>query len=245
MDLAKIMGLSAFAGAVGALLLIGFARFSSTWKAAKGNVVAERLIDRHIEALYRRRRTILIPDDYGVVRDKQKKDWEEEKRHFIENVVYAELVHMGYPNWIPHFNRALFKATLDRKLAAYEVARPEEAETTGPITSGTDYEHLCAALLQKAGWSIQITKGSGDQGADVIAERSGKRVVVQCKFYSKPVGNKAVQEVVAAKQFVGADLAVVASNQSFTKSAHQLAAANSVYLLHHDQPPTVSARIRH
>ena len=70
MDLAKIMGLSAFAGAVGALLLIGFARFSSTWKAAKANVVAERLIDRHIEALYRRRRTILIPDDYGVVRDK-------------------------------------------------------------------------------------------------------------------------------------------------------------------------------
>ena len=81
--------------------------------------------------------------------------------------------------------------------------------------------------------------------ADVIAEHSGKRIVVQCKFYSKPVGNKAVQEVVAAKQFVGADLAVVASNQSFTKSAQQLAAANSVYLLHHDQLATVSARIRH
>jgi len=70
MDLAKLMGLSALAGAAGTLLLIGFARFSSTWKAAKANAVAERLIDRHIEALYRRRRTILIPDDYGVVRDK-------------------------------------------------------------------------------------------------------------------------------------------------------------------------------
>src|SRR3954447_18166667 len=110
MGLAYVIGLSVVSGVLVALLLICFARFSSTWKAAKGNVVAERLINRHIEALYRRRRTILIPDDYGVVRDKQKKDWEEEKRHFIENVVYAELVHMGYPNWIPHFNRALFKA---------------------------------------------------------------------------------------------------------------------------------------
>jgi len=42
-----------------------------------------------------------------------------------------------------------------------------------------------------------------------------------------------------------AGVAVVASNQSFTKSAQQLAAANSVSLLHHDQLATVSARVRH
>jgi restriction system protein len=84
-----------------------------------------------------------------------------------------------------------------------------------------------------------LTKGSGDQGADVIAERDGKRMVVQCKFHSKPIGNKAVQEVVAAKQFVGAEIAVVCSNQSFTPSARHLAAANGVLLLYHEQLATV------
>jgi restriction system protein len=241
MDVVHLLGVSALVGAVGACLLIGLARFSSTWKAAKGNAVATKLIDRHIEALYRRRRTILIPDDYGVIRNNLKKEWEKEKTHFIQNVVHPELVRTGRRSWIPHFSEPLFGATLDQKLAAYEVDRPEDAEITGPTASGTDYEHLCAALLRKAGWSTQMTKGSGDQGADVIAKRGGRRIVVQCKFYSKPVGNKAVQEVVAAKQFVGADLAIVASNQSFTGSARKLAAANAVLLLHHDQLATISA----
>jgi restriction system protein len=33
----------------------------------------------------------------------------------------------------------------------------------------------------------------------VVAERDGVRLVVQCKRYAKPVGNGAVQEVVAAR----------------------------------------------
>ena len=38
----------------------------------------------------------------------------------------------------------------------------------------------------------------GDQGADLILKTPGIIYVVQAKFYGKPVGNKAVQEVVAA-----------------------------------------------
>ena len=241
MDGVQLLGVSVLAGAVGVCLLIGLGRFSSTWKAAKGNAIATKLIDRHIEALYRRRRTILIPDDYGVIRSNLKREWEKEKTHFIQNVIHPELVRAGRRSWIPYFSEPLFGATLEQKLAAYEVDRPEDAEITGSIASGTDYEHLCAALLRKAGWSTQMTRGSGDQGADVIAKCGDRRLVVQCKFYSKPVGNKAIQEVVAARQFVGADVAIVASNQTFTGSARRLAAANGVLLLHHDQLATISA----
>jgi len=96
-----------------------------------------------------------------------------------------------------------------------------------------EYEHYCARLLENKGWKIRVTKASGDQGADIIAEKNGKLVVLQCKKYSKPVGNKAVQEVHAAKGFNNATAAIVVSNSSFTKAAKELAEALNIKLLDH------------
>ncbi len=96
-----------------------------------------------------------------------------------------------------------------------------------------DYEMFCARQLQRAGWDTRMTATTGDQGADVIAEHRGRRLVVQCKLYNTPVGNDAVQQVHAAKAFQQAQLAAVVSNQPYTRSAKQLAATNGVYLLHH------------
>jgi len=98
-----------------------------------------------------------------------------------------------------------------------------------------DYEQHCALQLEKAGWSTRLTAVTGDRGADVIAHRSGKILVVQCKLYSQPVANDAVQQVHAARDFQSADIAAVVSNQPFTKSARQLANVNGIHLLHHGQ----------
>ena len=80
-----------------------------------------------------------------------------------------------------------------------------------------------------------MTKASGDQGADIIAERSGLRVVIQCKFYTSPVGNEALQQVVASRLHEHAAKAVVVSNANYTRAARQLAATTDVLLLHHDE----------
>ncbi|GAB3189927.1 restriction endonuclease [Hydrogenophaga aquatica] len=96
-----------------------------------------------------------------------------------------------------------------------------------------EFEEHCKALLMSAGWQARTTSGSGDQGADVVCESSGRRLVVQCKYYSQPVGNAAVQEVVGARLFYTAHLAAVVSNATFTKSAQELAKKSDVALLHH------------
>jgi len=46
---------------------------------------------------------------------------------------------------------------------------------------------------------------------------------MQAKYYTNPVGNKAIQEVVAAIPFYGANKGMVATNSPFTKSAIALA----------------------
>jgi hypothetical protein len=96
-----------------------------------------------------------------------------------------------------------------------------------------EFEKHCKALLLNVGWNARTTIGSGDQGADVIADINNRRLVVQCKYYSQPVGNAAVQEVVAARLFYSAHIAAVVSNAPFTKSAQELAKRSSVTLLHH------------
>lgn len=98
-----------------------------------------------------------------------------------------------------------------------------------------EYEDMCGQLLGNNGWKVIPTPKSGDQGADVIAERDGLRIVLQCKLYSQPVGNKAVQEVYSAREYYGAALAYVVSNATYTKSAKLLANSLGVELIHHDQ----------
>jgi len=99
-----------------------------------------------------------------------------------------------------------------------------------------EYEHFCANQFLKSGWDdAEATTGSSDQGVDVIAKRGDDVLVGQCKKYIKPVGNSAVQEVVAGMGYYGANIGVVISNNGFTNSAKKLAEANNIKLIHHSE----------
>jgi restriction system protein len=99
--------------------------------------------------------------------------------------------------------------------------------------SPREFEHYCAAVLREMKWKARVTQASGDQGVDIVAEKRGMRIVIQCKKYSKPVGNRAVQEIVAAIAHEGARRGVVVATADYTPAAVKLAASNQVLLLHH------------
>jgi len=89
-----------------------------------------------------------------------------------------------------------------------------------PEMSGLQFERFCARLIEYNGYSkVRETPGSGDHGADIIAEKDGKTYAFQCKHYEKPVGNKAVQEAFTARAYYRVDYAVVITNSSFTRQA--------------------------
>jgi HJR/Mrr/RecB family endonuclease len=60
------------------------------------------------------------------------------------------------------------------------------------------FELFLQLFFEKQGYHISKTKKSHDQGANMILECTGERVVVQTKKRKKTTGNKAVQEVHAA-----------------------------------------------
>jgi hypothetical protein len=96
----------------------------------------------------------------------------------------------------------------------------------------SEFEWFCAGQLRKAGWDAAVTLRSRDQGVDVVAQKSGVRVALQCNLYSTPVGNKAFQEFAAGRAHEQAHYRVVVTNNRYTAPAEQLASTNGILLLH-------------
>ena len=89
---------------------------------------------------------------------------------------------------------------------------------------GHEFEYYCAELLKKRGFlDVTVTKGSGDYGVDVLAEKDGVTYAIQCKAYATPVGVKAVQEAYAGREFYDRMVGAVLTNQYFTKPAVEAA----------------------
>ena len=109
--------------------------------------------------------------------------------------------------------------------------RRRRADRLPGVLTPLGFERHCAGILVRRGWRANLTAGTADQGVDVLARKGRVSVVIQCKLYSRPVGNAAVQEVLAGQAFMGATHAAVVSNQSYTRAARDLAARTRVLLL--------------
>lgn len=89
---------------------------------------------------------------------------------------------------------------------------------------GHDFEVFCAQLLENRGFTeVEVTKGSGDYGIDILAEKEGVTYAIQCKRYMAPVGVKAVQEAYAGRDYYDRMVGAVLTNQYFTAPAVEAA----------------------
>jgi restriction system protein len=191
-----------------------------------------RLVDRHLDTLARRRISLVTIDHYGIP---DTKAWDRELRSFIKKVIAPALSDEDLRLIASDEDRTGALALLiDERVSA----RSEVLETQlkfDPDMTPAEFEQWCAAGLARLGWRTRTVGGSGDQGADVIADRGGRRAVIQCKLYQSPVGNKAVQEAYAAMTHYSADVAAVITSSGFTPSARRLSATTGVALILHSE----------
>lgn len=101
---------------------------------------------------------------------------------------------------------------------------------------GHSFEYFCAEILSSQGYEeVKVTRGSGDQGVDILAERDGIKYAIQCKRYAQPVGNKAVQEIYTGKNFYDCHVGIIMTNNYFTQSAKEVARKNGIILWDRDK----------
>ena len=92
------------------------------------------------------------------------------------------------------------------------------------LMEGHEFEFFCADLLRKKGFiEVEVTKGSGDYGIDILAEKEGVTYAIQCKCYGAPIGVKAIQEAYAGRDYYDRMVGAVMTNQYFTAPAVEAA----------------------
>ena len=102
--------------------------------------------------------------------------------------------------------------------------------------SGLEFEWFCAEILKSNGFvDVEVSKGSGDFGIDILAAKDGITYAIQCKRLSNNVGNTAIQEVFSGKEFYRKHIGAVMTNQYFTLSAKETAERTGIVLWDRDK----------
>lgn len=97
--------------------------------------------------------------------------------------------------------------------------------------TGEEFEEYIYEILKRSGYkNVTLTQRTGDYGIDIIASYKNVRYAFQCKYYSKPVGVSAIQQAYSGCEYYECDVAIVVTNQTFTRQAYALAKGNGVIL---------------
>jgi restriction system protein len=185
--------------------------------------------EQNLQDLRRNRAQLVQPGDYGIV-DFEK--WRKELIKFVSRSIGPSLSPDEF-SALQRSHAEVLRSIDDMILASLNMDPAFQAFSED--MTPTEFEHFCADELRRSGWKARVTTQSGDQGVDVLAEKNGVSVVIQCKLYSGAVSNKSVQEVAAGRIHYEAVHAAVVSKTRYTPSAKQLAATNEVWLLHYSE----------
>jgi Restriction endonuclease len=215
------------------------ARFLRRWWVGQRLLMkAERCVRQSLPAIVIKRDQLVYRDAYG--RDRFEK-WDREISQFILNQIKPSLKPLEQKALSRDYDEVV---RLVQRLVDSSRRTKRRSQAFSEPASWQEFETFCAEELKRSGWDARLSPPGADQGIDVIAEKNGVRVVLQCKHYARPVGNKAVQEAVAARAHERADFGVVVSKSDYTVAARQLAETNRIHLLHHHQLRDLYSRLR-
>jgi tetratricopeptide (TPR) repeat protein len=103
---------------------------------------------------------------------------------------------------------------------------------------GIRFEEMVLSLLSSMGLDVEGTNVSGDGGIDIIAYNSdpvtGGKYIVQCKDWTKPVGEPAVRDLYGVLHSEAANKAILITTSSFTEPAKRFALGKQIELIDGD-----------
>jgi hypothetical protein len=96
--------------------------------------------------------------------------------------------------------------------------------------TGTEFERCSAVMFTRLGYAVELTE-TYDFGADLIVAKDGLRSAVQAKRQAKRVGDHAVQQAIAGRDFYKCHTASVVTTAEMQPRARTLAAKTGVSIL--------------
>lgn len=97
--------------------------------------------------------------------------------------------------------------------------------------TGVEFELYVADVLRKKGYSVTLTKASGDHGIDLEITKSGVMGVVQCKQWEDSVGEPHLRDFLGAIIHCEARFGFFVTTSSFTQQARSFAHGKNIQLI--------------
>jgi restriction system protein len=191
----------------------------------KTKTIVSQIINKNKKQLAIQRKKSISTDNYG--KENLSKWFDTEIPYFIDQHIYPELTQYQ----IPYMNEMIFD--IINKVDSVAMSHKLKNYGYNEKMDGFEFEIFCAEKLENEGWVVKKTKNGTDQGVDLIIEKGSRKIAVQCKKYSSPIGNKAVQEVKSGIEHYHLNEGIVLVNNKFTKSAIELAKSNNIGLFHY------------
>jgi len=86
--------------------------------------------------------------------------------------------------------------------------------------SPAEFEEWVAARYRELGYRVRLTGGGGDHGADLLAEKPGELVIIQCKRYRTTVVSESMlRDLYGAMHDFGAGSACLVTTGRLTRAA--------------------------
>jgi HJR/Mrr/RecB family endonuclease len=140
-------------------------------------------------------------------------DFEKQKKEQFEKSLNCKnkdaVVDKNLEKKIHEFNTAIEK---------YKNATDKSRPTYWKLLTHRQFEIEVANLYSLLGYSTIVTKATGDGGIDVIINKDGKKIGIQCKQHSNPVGPndfRALIGVIASQDY---DHGILVSLNGFTSA---------------------------
>ena len=110
------------------------------------------------------------------------------------------------------------------------------SQLTNSKKKGDLFERYCARLLELNNFmDVQVVGGTGDMGADIIAWKARRKVVIQCKCYKGTVAYHALEQTVTARKNFAAGDAIILTNGYFSEQTQRIAPEHQILLWDRDK----------
>ncbi len=120
---------------------------------------------------------------------------------------------------------AKHKEEIEKKYRAIQISNIDSMP-------GIEFEYYLQRLLTHRGYQVQVTKGSGDLGVDLIATGNNEKYAIQAKRYENAkVSRHAISDAVTGMKHYGCNKAMVITNNYFTPDAIKLAQSTGCILI--------------
>ena len=95
---------------------------------------------------------------------------------------------------------------------------------------GHQFENAVASVYRSNGYNAKVSKHGGDGGVDIVLEKDGRRIAVQCKAHKAQIGPSVARDLYGTMAHFGFSEGIIVSRSGFTAGVYDFVVGKPIFL---------------